>query len=52
MSLAKKIKNQYANKKAQTKRKLKKLGFSACEISELCGTLGIIDESIKFNLEF
>mgnify|MGYP003148605608 CR=1 FL=1 len=49
MSLAKNIKNQYANKKAQTQRKLKKLGFSACEISEICGTLGILEE-INFSL--
>ena len=45
------IKKQFANKKARTKRRLKKLGFSACEISEILGTLGIV-EKIDFNVEF
>mgnify|MGYP003122345989 CR=1 FL=1 len=49
MLLAQEIKNQYANKKAQTQRKLKKLGFKPCEISEICGTLGILEE-INFSL--
>ena len=49
MSLAQKITSQYANKKAKTQRKLRKLGFKPCEISEICGTLGILEE-INFSL--
>ena len=49
MSLAQEIRNQYANKKAKTQRKLKKLGFNPCEISQICGTLGILEE-INFSL--
>ena len=49
MSLSQEIRNQYKNKKAQTQRKLRKLGFKPCEISEICNTLGILEE-INFSL--
>ena len=40
------------NKKVRTQRTLKNLGFDPSEIAELCGTLGIVDQSIKFNISF
>ena len=49
MSLAQNIKREKRNKKAQAQRKLKKLGFKPCEISEICVTLGILEE-INFSL--